>query len=59
MMWNCLKIYNIMIQHYSNKLDKHAALRFTRSEPCLDAFHNVAEYQRMSLETMARLMEKG
>ncbi len=48
-----------MMQHYQNKLDKYAALRFTSSGPCLDAFRNVAEYQKMSLETMARLMEKG
>lgn len=52
------ELYNVVTQH-DFKVDKHAALRCTRLRQCLDAFHQVAKYQKMSFETMARLMEKG
>lgn len=52
-------LYKIMMQHYLHKLCKCAALRCARPRLCLDAFHNVAKYQRMCLEAVARLIAKG
>lgn len=56
---NFPNLNKVMMQHYSNKLCKRAALRCTRLRPCLDAFHHVAKYQRQCLAAMERLIEKG